>query len=66
VTRLLQLTVKVGQSITLPGVGTIVVKEKSGRCIKLGFDVPKDQEVRLVPLPGEPERRIESALLVKP
>lgn len=65
-TRLLQLTVKVGQSITLPGVGTIVVKEKSGRCIKLGFDVPKDQEVRLVPLPGEPERRIESALLVKP
>lgn len=59
----LQLTVKVGQSITLLGIGTIVVKEKSGRCVKLGFDLPKDQKVQLVPLSTDPEDRIRSAVL---
>ncbi|MGK9200478.1 hypothetical protein [Sinorhizobium meliloti] len=36
---MLRLTVKVGQSVEIAGVGTIHVGEKSGRCVNLGFDV---------------------------
>jgi len=35
---MLQLTVKVGQQVHIAGVGTIFVAEKSGRCVKLGFE----------------------------
>lgn len=49
---MLHLTVKIGQTVEIPGVGTIVLKEKSGRCAHLAFDVKADQEVKLLPLPG--------------
>lgn len=35
---MLRLAVKVGQQVHIEGVGTIRVEEKSGRCVKLGFD----------------------------
>ena len=35
---MLQLTVKVGQQVHIAGVGTIFVADKSGRCVKLGFE----------------------------
>ena len=35
---MLRLTVKIGQQVHIEGIGTISVEEKSGRCVKLGFD----------------------------
>lgn len=49
---MLHLTVKIGQTIELPGIGEIIVKEKSGRCVKLAFNVKEDQKVKLLPSQG--------------
>jgi hypothetical protein len=49
---MLQLTVKVGQSVEIPGVGTITLVEKSGRRAHLAFDVTKDLKIKLLPLAG--------------
>lgn len=38
---MLQLTVKVGEKVDIQGVAKIVVLEKSGRCVKLGFETDK-------------------------
>ncbi|MNL88472.1 hypothetical protein D3C87_2182040 [compost metagenome] len=57
---MLNIDVKVGQELELPGVGKIVVQEKSGRVVKLGFDMP-GQVVRRAPSEEtaaiEPEKR---------
>lgn len=49
---MLHLVVKIGQSIELPGVGEIIVKERSGRCVKLAFNVKDGQTVKLLPQAG--------------
>jgi len=49
---MLHHTVKIGQAVDIPGVGRIILKEKSGRCAKLAFDVSTDQEIKLLPIPG--------------
>ncbi len=38
---MLQLTVKVGEKVDIEGVAKVHVLEKSGRCVKLGFETDR-------------------------
>ncbi|MFC3074932.1 carbon storage regulator [Shinella pollutisoli] len=49
---MLRLTVKVGQQVQIEGVGTIHVDEKSGRCVKLGFETEYGP-IRIVDAEGD-------------
>lgn len=63
---MLHLDVKVGQWVDLPGFGKIYVGKKSGKIVKLGFEMPRDQKVTLLPFTGEDEQRMEAALYSRP
>lgn len=52
---MLRLDLKIGQSVDLPGVGRITVEEKTGRRVRLGFDVSREQKVVLALNEGRPE-----------
>lgn len=54
---MLLLTLKIGQTIDIPGVCRIELCAKSGRNVKLGFDgLGKDTQVKLGPLPPRTDR----------
>jgi hypothetical protein len=42
---MLNLDIKIGQSVELPGVGRIEVIQKSGRQVRLGFEIAETQRV---------------------
>ncbi|WP_331373784.1 hypothetical protein [Sinorhizobium chiapasense] len=71
---MLRLTVKVGQSVVIAGVGTIHVGEKSGRCVNLGFDVEQgpitiaspDAGVPAASRPAPSDARANAESLFKP
>lgn len=45
----LHLTVKVGETLSIPGVGKITVEHKTGQRTKLAIDIENQHKIELLP-----------------